>query len=85
MALTRGSQNAVAAEFIASLWSRILGLTVILDTVPVTLFSSVPEDNPYDFCTITWIADYFDPMAFLQMFRSDSSYNLANYSNADFD
>ena len=85
MALTRGSQNAVAAEFIASLWSRILGLTVILDTVPVTLFSSVPGENPYDFCTITWIADYFDPMAFLQMFRSDSSYNLANYSNADFD
>ena len=85
MAVTRGAQNATVAELIASLWSRALGITVVLNTVPVTLFASVPEENPYDFCTITWIADYLDPMAFLQMFRSDSSYNLANYSDSAFD
>ena len=85
MAVTRGAQNATVAELIASLWSRALGITVVLNTVPVTLFASVPEENPYDFCTITWIADYLDPMAFLQMFRSDSSYNLANYSDSALD
>ena len=85
MAVTRGAQNATVAEFIATRWSGVLGITVALNTVPVTLFASVPEENPYDFCTITWIADYLDPMAFLQMFRSDSSYNLANYSDSAFD
>ena len=85
MAITRGSQNAVAAEMIARLWSTMLGITVTLNTVPLSVFASVPEDNPYDFCTITWIGDYFDPMAFLQLFASNSSYNLANFSDSRYD
>ena len=85
MAVTRGSQNATAAELIARLWSTTLGITVTLDTVPLTVFSSDPEDNPYDFCSITWIGDYFDPMAFLGLFASDSSYNIANFNDEEFD
>jgi oligopeptide transport system substrate-binding protein len=85
MAITRGAQNAQAAELIAELWSKTLGITVILNTVPLTVFASTPELNPYDFCTITWIGDYFDPMAFLQLFASDSSFNLANFSNEEYD
>ena len=85
MAMTRGSQNAVAAELIARLWSTTLGITVTLDTVPITVFTAVPEENPYDFCSITWIGDYFDPMAFLGLFASDSSYNISNFSNAEYD
>ncbi len=85
MAVTRGAQNAAVAELIAELWSKTLGITVTLNTVPLTLFSSDPENNPYEFCTITWIGDYFDPMAFLKLFASDSSYNLANFSNQGYD
>ncbi len=85
MAITRGAQNAQVAELIAELWSKTLGITVILNTVPLTVFASSPERNPYDFCTITWIGDYFDPMAFLQLFASDSSFNLANFSNKEYD
>ena len=85
MAITRGAQNATVAELIAKLWSTTFGITVTLNTVPLTLFASVPEDNPYDFCTITWIGDYFDPMAFLQLFASNSSFNLANFKNDEYD
>lgn len=85
MAITRGAQNAQVAELIAELWSKTLGITVILNTVPLTVFASTPELNPYDFCTITWIGDYFDPMAFLQLFASDSSFNLAYFSNEEYD
>ena len=85
MAVTRGAQNAVAAEMIAMLWSTLFKTTVTLNTVPISVFASVPEENPYDFCTITWIGDYFDPMAFLQMFASDSSYNLANFHDSRYD
>ena len=85
MAVTRGAQNAAVAEMIAELWSRMLGITVTLNTVPLSVFASDPENNPYDFCTITWIGDYFDPMAFLQMFASDSSFNLANFSDSRYD
>jgi oligopeptide transport system substrate-binding protein len=85
MGITRGSQNATAAELIAEIWSKTLGVTVTLNTVPVSVYASNPEENPFDFCTMTWIGDYFDPMAFLSLFESSSSYNLANYSNAEFD
>ena len=85
MAITRGAQNSTVAELIAKLWSTTFGITVTLNTVPLTLFASVPEDNPYDFCTITWIGDYFDPMAFLQLFASESSFNLANFKNEKYD
>lgn len=83
--ITRGSQNAMAAEIIAEIWSKTLGITVTLNTVPISVYASNPEENPFDFCTMTWIGDYFDPMAFLSLFESSSSYNLANYSNAEFD
>lgn len=85
MAVTRGSQNSAVAELIAELWSRTLGVTVTISTVPLTVYASVPEENPYDFCTITWIGDYSDPMAFLGLFESDGSFNLANFSNAEYD
>ena len=85
MAITRGSQNAVVAELIAEIWSKRLGISVILNTVPLTVFATDPENNPYDFCTITWIGDYFDPMAFLQLFASDSSFNLANFKDEEYD
>lgn len=85
MGITRGSQNATAAELIAEIWSKTLGITVTLNTVPISVYATNPKDNPFDFCTMTWIGDYFDPMAFLSLFESSSSYNLANYSNAEFD
>jgi len=85
MAMTRGSLNATSADLIARLWSATLGITVTMDTVPITLFTSVPEENPYDLFLITWIGDYFDPMAFLSLFASDNSFNLANFSDDKFD
>lgn len=84
MAVTRGSQNSTAAELIAEIWSKYLGMTVTLNTVPLTVYASQPENNPYDFCSMTWIGDYYDPMAFLSLFQT-GSFNLANYSNPQFD
>ncbi len=85
IAITRGAQNAAVAELIAELWSKTLGVTVTLNTVPLTVYASNPAENPFDFCTITWIGDYFDPMAFLSLFESTSSFNIANYSNEEYD
>lgn len=81
----RGSNVNLACEVIQELWTNHFNATVLLDTVPVTVYSSKPSSNPYDFCLITWIADYLDPMAFLSMFESSASYNLANFSNKQYD
>ena len=85
MAIHRGSQLLEAAHFIADAWSKELGLTVVLDVVPLSVYSTIPSQSPYDFAYITWIGDFYDPFAFLHLWSSDSSYNLGNYHNPEFD
>lgn len=85
IAVHRGDSTILTGQLIQEIWSATLHGTVSLDTVPSTVYTSDPSSNPYDFCIITWIADYYDPMAFLSLFRSDASYNLARYSNPDYD
>lgn len=85
IAIHRGSQVSMIAELIARLWSRYLGIDISIDTVPITVYTSDPSENPYDFCIMTWIGDYSDPMTFLSLFESSSDYNIANYSNERYD
>ncbi|MDY4611277.1 MAG: peptide ABC transporter substrate-binding protein [Sphaerochaetaceae bacterium] len=85
MAVHRGSQVASAAERIADTWSSELSLTVILDTVPLSIYVNHPEQSPYHFACVTWIGDYYDPSAFLTMWMSDSTFNLANYADPTYD
>ena len=85
MAVHRGSQVALAAERIADIWSSELSLTVILDTVPLSIYVNHPEQSPYHFACVTWIGDYYDPSAFLTMWMSDSTFNLANYADSTYD
>ena len=85
IAVHRGDWAVLAGQLIQETWAAALKSTVTLDTVPITVYTSDPAENPYDFCLLTWIADYLDPQAFLSMFRSDSSYNLARFSNSEYD
>jgi oligopeptide transport system substrate-binding protein len=85
MAVHRGSQIFESAKLIADLWSLKLGITVVLDVVPLSLYSRYPEYSPYDFAFITWIGDIHDPFAFLTLFKGDSGYNLGNYSDEVYD
>jgi len=85
IAVHRGDSTILTGQLIQEIWSETLKGTVSLDTVPSTVYTTDPAENPYDFCIITWIADYYDPAAFLSLFRSDASYSLANYSNTEYD
>ena len=38
-----------------------------------------------DLFAYSWIGDFADPLAFLELFRSDSSLNVANYNSTEFD
>ncbi len=85
IAIHRGSNLAESAELIARTYSEALGITVIIDTVPLSLYTRYPAANPYDLSYITWVADFHDPMAFLTLFYGKSSYNIANYRNDEYD
>ena len=85
MAVHRGSQVVESAERIADIWSKTLGMTVVLDTVPLSMYSRFPALSPYDFAFITWIGDFHDPFTFLHLYSSDSGYNLGKYSDREYD
>lgn len=85
MAIHRGAPIQETAMNLAQSWSNSLKIPVIVDTVPLSLYTRYPRENPYDVSYITWVADFKDPFAFLPLFSSSSSYNIANYSNATYD
>ncbi len=85
IAIHRGSALAEIAETLADLYSEKLGITVIVDTVPLSLYTRYPSANPYDLSYITWVADFHDPVAFLNLFYGKSAYNIGNYHNEEYD
>jgi oligopeptide transport system substrate-binding protein len=85
MAVHRGAKIFESAQKIADIWSQKLGITVILDVVPLGMYSRYPSQSPYDFAFITWIGDILDPFAFLNLFNGSSGYNLANYNDNAYD
>lgn len=85
MAIHRGAPIRETAMNLALSWSESLNIPVIVDTVPLSLYTRYPRENPYDVSYITWVADFHDPFAFLPLFSTSSSYNIANYSNKEYD
>ena len=85
IAIHRGSTLAESARLIAEHYSEVLGITVIIDTVPLSLYTRYPNANPYDLSYITWVADFHDPIVFLNLFYSKSAYNIANYRSNAYD
>ena len=53
-------------------------------TPPFMYFSSIPTWDA-DMMYYSWNGDFNDPVAFLELFRSDSTLNTIGYSNAEFD
>lgn len=85
MAVHRGAQVVESAERIADILSRKLGITVVIDSVPLSTYSRYPELSPYDLSFITWIGDFHDPFAFLSLFSEDSGYRLGTVDDGSFD
>ena len=84
LAIHRGSQVQHLSDRIAETLSRSLGITVIVDTVPLSMYARYPQQTPYDAAFITWIGDFLDPLAFLLLFSSNG-HNLTNVQDATFD
>ena len=49
------------------------------------IYGSVLPGGDYEVAFGGWGPDYSDPYTYLELFKSDCSYNYSNYSNAEFD
>lgn len=81
---TDDSHKAVA-EALQNMWQTQLGVTVQLDNQEWATFLQTRKDGDYSIARNAWIADYNDPMSFLDMWLTGGGNNDAQYSNPDYD
>ena len=67
------------------MWQTELGVTVTLNNQEWGTFLQTRKDGDYSIARNGWIADYNDPMTFLDMWLTGGGNNDAQYSSAAYD
>lgn len=62
-----------------------LGVELSVLPIPADQYNAAIPVTDADLFSYTWIGDFADPLAFLELFRGNSSLNVAQYTNAAFD
>ena len=69
------------AELLKSAWEA-LGFTVRIEAIPYAEYYSSLRSDDYAVGVTSWIGDFADPLAFLEMFRPASSLNDSGWQTA---
>ena len=77
--------NRLVAEFLQDQWKRNLGVEVRLVNQEWKAFLRSQRKGEYQISLSSWIADYPDPVAFLEVFRATSGNNRTGWKNPEFD
>lgn len=72
-------------EAIQNMWSENLGLNVTISSQDWNVFVETRQSGEYQIARHGWLADYNDPISFLDMWVTDGGNNDANWSNAEYD
>jgi peptide/nickel transport system substrate-binding protein/oligopeptide transport system substrate-binding protein len=72
-------------SLMANAWKEKLGMNVRVEVIPHGRYFQTLRENGYTVGSTTWIGDFADPYAFLQMFRRDSNLNDARFDDADYE
>ena len=78
-------KHQAVAEALQQMWSNVLGVNVTLNNQDWNVFLETRSAGDYSICRNGWIADYNDPVSFLDMFMTDNGNNDAHYSNPEYD
>lgn len=72
-------------EALQNMWQEVLGVTVQLNNQEWAVFLQTRKAGDYSIARNGWMADYNDPMSFLDMWVTDGGNNDAQYANAEYD
>lgn len=80
-------ENSMSAEKLTLLTDALanLGVELLIKTKKSYEYYGQVRSSDSDLFIYTWIGDFADPLAFLELFRSDSSLNDAFWKNKDYD
>jgi oligopeptide transport system substrate-binding protein len=71
--------------FMKQFWEEKLKTTVRIETIPSEVYYDSLREPGYTLGHLSWAGDYADPMTFLQMWQSSSSFNDALYNSKEYD
>lgn len=80
-----GDRNREIAESLKDMWETKLGVKVDLTGLDRDEFFNKKKEGDYSILINGWVADYNDPISFLDMWVSNSGNNDAKYSNTLYD
>lgn len=78
-------RHKVIGEALQNMWATELGVTVTLNNQDWGVFLETRKDGNFQISRNGWIADYNDPVSFLDMWLTGGGNNDAQYSNAAYD
>lgn len=78
-----GHQNI--AQAIQEMWRKNLGINVDLQNQEWKVFQQTRTDKQFEIARDGWIADYVDPMTFLDLLTSNSGNNNCGYASKAYD
>lgn len=81
---TSYAEDSVAKKLKES-WEKELGLTVEIEVFEGREYYPSLDDGKFSLALYSWVGDYADPLTFLQMWKTDDSLNVANFSNKEYD
>ncbi len=73
------------AEALQATWQRELGIAATIAPMEQKTWIQNQKDLNYGVTVAAWTADFPDPVTFLGLFTSDSSYNWTGWHNTAFD
>lgn len=74
------------AEVVQEMWQQALGINLTINQITYAeLWSNTLPACDYDISYGGWNADYDDPYAFLELFKSDGVYHYTSYANDEVD
>src|SRR5699024_7003680 len=73
------------AEALQNMWQEKLGVQVTLQNQDWNVFLTERKQGNFSVARNGWVADYNDPMTFIDMWMTGGGNNDAQYSNQEFD
>ena len=83
--LTPSAEASRIGTLMAGVWMEKLGVPVKITVIPYNQYFQSLKQDDYEVGFSTWIGDFADPYTFLQMWRSDSNLNDAQYNDRDYE
>ncbi|ASS75881.1 hypothetical protein CIG75_13565 [Tumebacillus algifaecis] len=83
--IDEGDIGRKSGEYIKEQWRKNLGIEVDLEPLPFKLRLQKQKAHDYGISLGVWIADYNDPMTFLDLFTTGGGINYGNWSNKEYD